>query len=434
LRKVRKLAIGMLLVAVLVASVLIGGCAGEEVATPPETPYEPVTPENGATEPPTTEIFHFAHLAPLSGPWASWGLSEQIAQEIVIDFLNEAGGFYVDGQHYEMQLDLYDNQGDPSIETSVGRRAIDDGIKYLHTTYEAETQATNDLFTANKIVNIAACAGDDTINSETWPYTFKVWFSNQDGQEVLMEYLLQTYPDDTRLVVIHSDDGGGRTSAREMTDACELTGMDLVDIIYYLPEATEFRAILNEVIDMDVDYIELGTCPPQAYSLIIKQGRELGWDGRFLSTDSIDIGTLEEVVGWDGLQKVYGVPAAEVLATDIGQAWNLEFIERYGSPYASQAIHPDGTVRMLTEALSEAGTFEPDAVVDVLEDLKMNLSYGPTWWRPFAEGQDNRVICTYCPCIEIIGDHMVDVYNGISPRWQDMLPGPGELIDSTFGA
>ena len=182
MRKIKKLAISVLLIAVLVTSIVVGGCGGAE------------EPEVG--------VFKVGHLAPLSGPFASWGLSEQIGQEVQIDMLNAQGGFTVDGKTYMMELVLYDNQGDPAVQTSVGRRAMDDGISYVHTTYEAETIATNDLFNANKIVNIAACAGHDTIGSQ-WPYTFKIWFANQDGQEVLYEYLLSKDPSKNKVVPLH---------------------------------------------------------------------------------------------------------------------------------------------------------------------------------------------------------------------------------------
>jgi ABC-type branched-subunit amino acid transport system substrate-binding protein len=396
-KKTKKLVIGASLVIALVASIAVAGCGG------------PAEPE--------VNIFKVGHSAPLSGPYASWGLSEQVGMEVQIDMLNADGGFTVDGKTYMMELALYDNQGDPAVQLSLARRIIDDGIGYVHTTYEAETIASNDLFNANKIVNIAACAGDDTLGPQ-WPYTFKIWFANQDGQEVLFEYLLTIAPDKKDVVTLHSDEAGGRTSAREVHEACALTGMNHAAELYYPADATEFRAVLADIDEMDVDYIELGTCPPPAYSLIIKQGKELGLDVEYLSTDSIDIGTLEEVVGWEGMQGVYGVPAAEVLPTAMGQEWNIEFIKRYGSPYGSQAIHGDGNVWMLTEALHQAGTFEPDPVVDVLEDLVMDLSYGPTWWRPFKPGMEKRVVCTACPVIRIEGEQMVDVHSAVSPRWR----------------
>jgi len=398
-RKVRNLVIGVLVIAVLVTSIIFGGCAPA-----------PREPEVG--------VLKYGYMGPLSGPWATWGLSESISQEIYVDWINEAGGITVAGKRYMIELVKYDNAGDPAAQLTVGRRCVDEGIKFVKTCYDAECMATNDLFNANKILNIASCSGFGMIGRK-WPYTFKCWFCNQDGMEVQMEYLGEQFPDKRRVVAIHSDDGGGRSSMAEMEAATTLCGFELVDRIFYAPEAIDFHAILTRVIAMDVDYIELGTCPPPAMALIIKQARELGWDKPFMETDSIDVGTYVEVIGWEGMENIYTTPDAVEFTTELGRRWAEEFEspERYGSPYNSQAIHAD-TMWMLFKSIEEAGTFDVDEVIKVMETGVWDMAYGPTWYRPRVSGEANRMVCTAVPMTVIRGGERVDVLCKVSPRWR----------------
>ena len=367
-----------------------------------------------APKPEEEKVFRVGNVGAFSGPYADWGWMIQPSYEIAVEDINAAGGLTVGGKNYRVELVQYDNQLDPTVSSTIVRKAIfDDGLKYLMVMSTDEAAAVNELCNTEKVVLFAEAPYRDYIGPE-WPYSFQTFNEIIEGDEVIMDYLLKEHPEFRSVVVIAPDDVRGHAAADDFEQLVLARGFT-IDIVYTEAGVTDFYSVLTPLLAENPDLISLSASAPVDQGHIIKQARELGFEGLFMHPDTIDTPTIAEIAGMDALEGNLAAPQLVEMPTEVGKRWGELYIEKYGSLVYWTAFTGYDPFMLLMLAIEKADTFDTEQVIEALGTVSFDGASGRVSFEANRySGGLPRVIKVPLSVIQIQNGIEVDVYSGYS--------------------
>jgi branched-chain amino acid transport system substrate-binding protein len=328
----------------------------------------------------TKKIFKFSNATPTSGPYAAWGWPIIYSLEIAVNDVNAAGGIKVGGEYYKMEMVSYDNAGDPTVSSTVTRKAIyDQKTKYLFITTTDEGAAVNDFTNEMKAVMFNDGPYRDYIGPKA-PFSFQCWYDFVDMEEPIFKYIKEKYPQFTRVAVMASDDVRGQIAANDFKELALTLGFNIVDTIFTPAGHTDFYSTLTALLQKKVDIINVSSSGFTDQGYIIKQARELGYKGLFVHPDTLDTKTLAEITGMKALEGNIGGPQMVEMKTDLGKKWATRFTERYGTAAWWPSLKYD-TVLLLKAAIEKANSFDTEKVLKALGEVSVQGCSGKTSFK-----------------------------------------------------
>lgn len=361
------------------------------------------------------KIFRVAHLEPLAGPFAGWGIPCTFSAELAVKDINAAGGVKVGGEYYEWVEVLYDNQLDPTITSTLARRVIfDDKIDYIFVNSTDEGAAITDICNENEVVLFTHGPISDFIGPKA-PYTFQFWNTMAEQEWVCLQYIHDTYPDITTVAVFAYEGRLGYEAAADFTGEAKNLGFTALEPNFNPAGTTDYYSQLTAILAEGPGYISLTNLPAEDQAHLCKQGRELGFEGIFGHPDVLDMATMTAIAGLEALQGNIG--QAPDAYTDAGRRWDERFIEDFGSSQTWTRYMYDGRW-LLKLAIEKADSFDPELVKEALGEVKFEGVAGETYFasNKFTGGR-NCSLKAKMFCVLIEGEELVQVYSGYAPLW-----------------
>lgn len=395
--------ISIALVAGLVASVFVSGCA----------------PPAGVKEEP--KVFKVGSVWAYSGAFAGWGWCAYPSQTIWRDEVNAAGGITVGGEKYMVEIVQYDHEGDPAAALGAVRKAIyQDGIKYFDHCCGQEVHATCELINAEKAIVISLATGiGDILGREETPYIFGTFPQPWECISVSMICARQEYPEYTRVAGIAPDVEAGHVYIEGLREVMsENPDYELVDIVVVPPDQDDFYSVLTPLIGK-VDIIQNLCLNFSAGGQLVKQARELGFEGAFIFPDSFDFETTKEIAGVEACEDIIGIPEGVGMPTDAGKRWAEQYQARYGTLLWGLNTVYDG-LRLLQKAIEKADTFDTEKVAAALGEVELEegcSGYGVGFHTCRFSPDLPRYLKAGVPAIVIRDGQKVDIYAGFSTLW-----------------
>lgn len=316
------------------------------------------------------ETLKIGVLGVMSGPAASWGLVNRYSAEARAQMINEAGGFEIGDETYDIQIISVDDRNDPRTAVSGAERLIhEEGVNYII--------GPNIDTTAVAIVPVIEAGGAISV-----PYAFsRELYSPPRGNSILgmiasyqagpviYSYLAENNGVE-RIAFISRNESDSLNQRNEGVEAARALDLDVVsDSATYEAGTTDFFPIVGGIIGSDPDLVVLSGAAPSDAPLLIRALRELGYQGLISTETAQDAIVLAEVAGSaaDGFISVGGASTPELRS---------EFMEEFMTVYqqvAGEWNDEAGTkvyaLDVLLEAIKQAG---PEAIEDV-EVFKANM-------------------------------------------------------------
>ena len=383
------------LVIVLALSAVAVGCGGGE--------------EEGE------KVFRVAHLEPLAGPFAGWGLPCQESAELAVEDINADGGVKVGDDYYIWEEVLYDNQLDPTITSTLARKVIyDDEIGYIFVNSTDEGLAISEICNENKVILFVHGPISDIIGPQA-PYTFQFWNTMAEQEWVCLQYVHDTYPEVDTVGCFAYDARLGREAAADFTEQAEILGFTVIEPRFNAPGTTDFYSQLTAMLAKNPGYISVTNLPAEDQAHIVKQARELGYTGIIGHPDVLDMETMTAIAGLEALQGNIG--QSPDCYTAVGQDWNQRFLADFGSEQTWTRYMYDA--RMLLElAIEKAGTTDPEVLKDTLGEVKFEGVAGETYFAANKyTGGLKRSLKAKMFCVQVEGDQLVQKFSGYAPLW-----------------
>lgn len=351
-----KLSIALALAVAL--SLLVAACGGSD---------------DGSDEGTSDGKIKFGLITPFSGSAASYGPPEKAAVEAAIGKINQEGGVEVGGDSYEFDLTTYDSAYDPTKAVTVAREAVNqDGIKYLEVLGGGIVPAVQPITEPKDVLVFAVAAGDEFVGEEH-PMTFRPYYDVPASVEADLEYLKDDLGEGATVVHLYPDDDLGHSVAPKSQERAEALGYD--SQVEFIPrEATDFAPLLSRIVK-GTDVIDFGPTPPTQYAVIVKQARQLGYDGTFVFPDTIDLTTLKESASVKDIEGSVVSPAWENLKTEPGRHFASESRKKVGEVQGWTAQAYDNLF-LLKAAMEEADSLDTQEVADALEQVSIDGALG----------------------------------------------------------
>ena len=310
-------------------------------------------------------------VAPLSGPAAAWGVQYETGTKFAVADFNAAGGIKVGKDTYMMEVVTCDDKMTGSVAgTCATEMAYDQKVKYVCGPIGAVVEAMLPTFDENKIIQIS-CTGDVYCD---YPYSFVVGGPPNWSPNFYREFH-RLHPEVKTVAIITSEDPNSHIFYDNTVPVIAELGMELLETEWFTLGITDFYPILTKLLAHNPDALETGWSGPGDQALIMKQARELGFTGWFLTWAYVPVELLEPMVGLDYMYKM--ATAMPVFTSEYYSPQMRELARRYMEEGWSQpgetsmpdvVVHGYSCVSQIVTAIEEAGTIDPEEVLKVMDD------------------------------------------------------------------
>ena len=342
-----------------------GDEATEEPAEPEDTPV-PADPENP---------FVIGVMESVSGPGETYGTVAVQAKEMAVDEINAAGG--INGR--ELKLIVEDSKCAAQDAITAYNKLTDvDGVKIiLGTSCSGAMLGAAPLAEADGVVLFSGLATNPDI-ANAGDYIFRTSMSDQ---QVGIDTGNVMWADGARTVATITEatdyaEGVRRTSV----DQFQKLGGQIVGEERYASDITDFRSQLMKLTGANPDAIHIASQSEFTGGTIIKQLRELGYDGPIYS-EIVPVGATALEIAGDAATGVKAILADIDPASAKGQEVLSNFRERYD--YLTLAWYLGSAyddVYIAAECLKQTNDDQDaDGFRDCLYDIKWSGAIGDNY-------------------------------------------------------
>lgn len=272
-------------------------------------------------------VLKLGALGVMSGPYAGWGgVMSQTAQTLA-EMYNAQGGVEIGDETYMIEIVSIDTRMDPKqAVTGAERLVLEEGIHYvLGPNVDTTAASVKPIMEANGAMNVPYAFSRELYEPPA-AHSILGMVASYQVAPFIYSYLQQQEGVE-RVSFLAANAADPLNQRSEAMSIAEELGLEVVaSTDTYEPGTTDFFPILTQVLSADPDLIVLSGVSPSDAGLLIKQARELGYEG-FLSTETgQDPAAIYEVAG----DAANGFIAAGGASTpDIRSGFMEEFMDAY---------------------------------------------------------------------------------------------------------
>ncbi len=340
----KRLLVSLLLVLVAVVLVFTASCGpGEEAA----------------------KTYKLAFLGPLTGPGAAWGIPVRNGMEMAAEEINQAGGIVVGGETYMIQIVAEDDKAAPEESvTAVQKLIYDEKVQYMWGPLTSTSAlAVQPITEENRVVMTAPSS---LIVGPEYPYSFSYISLTWIRAGIGYQWVKQNRPQVQRVALIAERNPTGEEVMEHTWEIAEALGMEVVASEYYEVGTTDFTPILTKIVAKNPDLLDTGTASAGPVALMVKQGRELGYEGLFYTTYQPPAEVLAAAAGLENAEGLIAAGGPNYQkGTPEEQAFYHKYVERFGEEAWGEAADLGRSwVEWITSVFEEVDSFDPDVVVE----------------------------------------------------------------------
>jgi branched-chain amino acid transport system substrate-binding protein len=319
-----------------------------------------------------------------SGQLSSLGAWVLKGARLAIDEWNASGG--VNGR--QIELGVFDDQGDPTVGTTLARKIASEGyIAMIGTAESAVTIAMGPILRDAKIPNFTSGQSPGLVAVKS-PFLFLNGPTSTTYDETLAKYVVES-KGFKNIAMITNNGGYGKGEHDAFTKALQSRSATPVDDQVVTTDQKDFSAALTTIRQKNPQVIFLGAEEVQS-GLIVKQARDLGITVPFAGAAPLGTPVFVDTAG---AAKAEGtIVSSPYLSNNINDA-TKKFAAAYKAKFSEEAeLHGakayDGTQILLT-ALKTSNVATGKALADAIRSTKYagllgNFSFDDTGVGIFA--------------------------------------------------
>ncbi len=337
------------------------------------------------------ETLKIGALVTLSGAGAAWGTGMKNAAELAADDVNAKGGLEVAGKKYKVQVVAYDDKYQANEAVTVANRLVfEDKVKFIIGPVGSAPVLAIQPITEKAGVIVMTLGFTAKALGADKKYTFRPNVTTAEVSQPQIDWVVKT-KGIKRVGALFPNDETGQAIAKDLTEAYGKSGAQLAAKEFFERDRVDFVPLLTRILAGRVDAIELDGNSPTTAGLIVKQARELGFEGTIIRTGGPATQDIVKVAGKQAAEGMFvHTPINPALAP------TAAYVAKYDAKYKSQmnGFSPafyDGT-HLLFEAMRRAGTVSDTAkIVGALEGIKgFSGALGESSWTGQATYGSNH--------------------------------------------
>lgn len=303
-------------------------------------------------------------LAPFSGSESAFGEYMQNGAQLAVNEINADGG--VLGR--DLELVVEDDACDATTAVAGANKLVTDGIAASVGGYcSGATLPTMPIFDEAGIPMVIPAANSNELVEQGLPGVFLI-----NGTGTQQAAAAVQYSENIGAATVAAIDDATAYSAdlaasfvEQGTDA----GLDVAFEATVTPGENDYSAVATQLATEQPDLV-YWTGYYQEGGLIARQAKDAGYDGVFLVGDGSVDAKFAEIAGEGYTDAVVGTFTQTPDMIDGAEGWIADYTELAGAapgPYSTQSYD---AVRVMAQAIEDAGSTDFDEVVAALEGLK----------------------------------------------------------------
>jgi branched-chain amino acid transport system substrate-binding protein len=307
------------------------------------------------------QVLKIGFVGVTSGPAAAWGISNQRSMEARAAWINETGGYTIDGTTYDIEIVSFDDQKDPKRAIAGMEKMAQEGIHYVvGPNVDDGAAAVRPVAEANGIMYFPYAFPKELYTAPASNAVLGMVANYQSGPAIY-KYLMKEKGVKT-VAFIAANESDPLSQRDGGVEAAKALGLEVVsDNVTYQVDTTDFTPVLTPVMSTRPDLLVLSGVSPANAPQLIRSARELGFEGLISTETAQDAGVLAEGAGdlANGFISVGGASTPE-LASDAMK----EFVDRYTKMFGEYNDESNTKVYAL-EYILETLKATPAAMTDV---------------------------------------------------------------------
>ncbi|GAA1813764.1 branched-chain amino acid ABC transporter substrate-binding protein [Agromyces neolithicus] len=305
----------------------------------------------------------FGMLAPFSGSESAFGSYMENGAQLAVNEINEAGG--VLGRQLELVVE--DDACDATTAVSGANKLVTDGIVASVGGYcSGATLPTLPIFDEAGIPMVIPAANSNELVDQGLPGVFLINGTGDQQAAAAVQYAEQIGA--TRVAVIDDATSYSADLADAFTTQATEAGLTVEVTATVTPGENDYSAVATQLADVKPD-LAYWTGYYQEGGLIARQATDAGFTGVLMVADGSVDAKFAEIAGQGYTENVVGTFTQTPDMIDGADAWIAAYTELAGDapgPYSTQSYD---AVRVMAQAIDDAGSTEFDSVVGGLEGL-----------------------------------------------------------------
>ena len=325
-----------------------------------------------ASEP---DNFRIGVMESLTGAGETYGTVAHQSKQMALDEINDAGG--IDGRMLEFVVEDSKCNAADAI-TAYNKLTNVDGVKIiLGTSCSGAMLGVAPLAEADGVVLFSGLASNPDI-AHAGDYIFRTQISDI---EVGINTGNTLWDDGIRrLATITEETDYAEGVRRTSVEQFEKNGGQVVASERYATDVTDFRTQLTKIFSADPDALHIAPQSEFSAGAIIKQARELGYEGPIYG-ETVSVGTTAQDIAGDAATGMKAITAAPDPTNAKSQEVLANFRERYRYitlPWHLGSAYDD--VYIAAECLRQTGDDQdPDGFRDCLYDITWSGALGDNY-------------------------------------------------------
>lgn len=312
----------------------------------------------GVAEPGGDAIdLNIGYTGPFSGPGAYFGEATFSGLELAANEINEAGGFVVDGQTYKVNLVSLDDQYLPDQAASNAKRLVQENkVPAIFIPHSGGILAAQ-IFNEIDEFLIMGYSSEPVITEGGNSLTVAIPPKYVGNIPTLANYSMDRFG--KRLAVLPTASQYGKDWTAAIVPYWEGLGGEVVfDSSVDFSSDTDFFTLISNALASNPDVMFVGG-PSQPVAELVRQTRELGFEGGFMVMDQSKLDEMMEVIGdYETLEGAIGVMPLRHNGYDATPGFIAKYKDKYGkTPGTEQALNYVGLYGLI-EAMKAANTVE----------------------------------------------------------------------------
>ncbi|GAA1773148.1 branched-chain amino acid ABC transporter substrate-binding protein [Agromyces lapidis] len=305
----------------------------------------------------------FGMLAPFSGSESAFGAYMENGAQLAVDEINADGG--VLGR--ELQLVVEDDACDATTAVAGANKLVTDGIVASVGGYcSGATLPTLPIFDEAGIPMVIPAANANSLVEEGLPGVFLINGTGTQQAAAAVQYAEQIGA--TSVAAIDDATAYSADLAASFVEQAADAGLDVAFEATVTPGENDYSAVATQLADEQPQLI-YWTGYYQEGGLIARQSSDAGFAGAFLVGDGSVDAKFAEIAGDGYTDNVVGTFTQTPDMIEGADDWIADYTELAGAapgPYSTQSYD---AVRVMAQAIEDAGSTEFDDVVAALEGL-----------------------------------------------------------------
>jgi branched-chain amino acid transport system substrate-binding protein len=280
--------------------------------------------------------------------------------KMAVEEINAKGGVPVQGKNLPIEIFLYDSKCDPTIGVANAEKMInrDQVVAITGDFCSTVALAQKEVSGRNKIIQVTPIAVHPKITEPGYPYMFRTCNTIDMYAFPLVEFIATKLAKVKTLAILAVTDDYGRGAVQIYTELLGKHGVKITGTEYFKRGDTDFYTQITKLLAAKPDGIYLVTNEDAQNIGLLKQLKELGYQGALFGASTYNTDNMVKLGGKELLEGLYMEGPVFELVKEKPEVkdWLQRYAKKYNREGNNFSILGYQSIQLLADVFKRAGT------------------------------------------------------------------------------